>query len=506
MMSREALSRRRFLKLIGATALTAPFVRALPSYAGPSGGGNPVFLVPLFTANGCVRYRWGAQGPNPGSVTATTVTAGPLQFRQTLGGFTTAGPFGSTSGTTDLTSYITVLDGLHNEAAGTGTHEAGMATLWTGLSNAAGNQATGPSIDQVIARLLASQLNINKPYANIPFYAMSSQDYQQRSVDTRMLYDASGNYVDPLSNPATALTMLFPNAVAATTKDNTAAIRSAVLKQVNTDLSAMQGKLCREDKQQLQTLQALYNQAAMQIENAAAAASSCKVPDLGAAPGTGDPFVYNIAAMGTLLAMALACDLTRVASFQLSHALSPVTHSWLGSSQQQTHHIYSHQGPSSLWSLGANLYGTSSSVTGQSFASMYPQQLVDIETFYAQQIASFAYTLSQLAPVGGGSASIKSLLDQCLVCWGSELDMGASHSHDDTPFVLIGGASGAIKTNQLVTFPLNLANNAANNPPTNNRFHNDLLLTLAQVMGVELPGNTFGTSSLCTTPIMEILA
>jgi hypothetical protein len=484
-MNREALSRRRFLKLVGATALTAPFVRALPSYAGGGNTGDPVYLVLLFTACGCVRYRWGAQGAAPTGSTAV-VTPGPLMFRETLSAFTSAGPMKA-----DVSKWVTVLDGLNNAAA-QGSHEAGMASLWTGLTST-GQQATGPSIDQVIAPLLASQLTISRPYSNIALYAQSNQDYQQRGVTTRMVYDASGNFVDPMSNPATALSTLFPSAMLKA--NSTPAIRAAVLSQVNSDLTAMQGKLCTEDRTQLQNLQALWNQADQQIANAAAAAASCKTPMLGTPPASGDPFPYNIPAMSTIMAMALACDLTRVASLQLSHALSPVTHTWLGSSQQNTHHIYSHTGPEWLGMLGPDLYNEPSSVTSQ-----YPQQLIDIETFYAQQVASFAYMLSQLTTVTG-----KNLLDQTVICWGSEIDMGNAHNHDDTPFVLIGGGGGAIKTNQLVRFPLNLANSAGNKPPTNNRYHNDLLLTLAHVMGVDV-GGTFGTASYCKSPIMEVLA
>jgi hypothetical protein len=198
--------------------------------------------------------------------------------------------------------------------------------------------------------------------------------------------------------------------------------------------------------------------------------------------------------MPSILAMALACDLTRVASLQYSHALSPVTHTWLGSSQTSTHHIYSHQGPGWIGSLGPDPYAATSSTT-----SMYPQQLVDIETWYAQQVASVAYMLSQLKTATG-----KNLLDQTVICWGSELDMGAAHNHDNTPFVLIGGAGGRIKTNQLVRFPVNYTNSAQNNG-SGTRFHNDLLITLAQAMGVSLPGGTFGTASYCTGPIKELL-
>ena len=40
-------------------------------------------------------------------------------------------------------------------------------------------------------------------------------------------------------------------------------------------------------------------------------------------------------------------------------------------------------------------------------------------------------------------------------------------------------------------------------PPKGDRSHNDLLLTLAKVMGTPL--QTFGESSFCTGPITEIL-
>jgi hypothetical protein len=171
-----------------------------------------------------------------------------------------------------------------------------------------------------------------------------------------------------------------------------------------------------------------------------------------------------------------------------------VTHTWLGSDQTQTHHSYSHIGPSWLGALGTDLYNEPTSVTSQ-----YPSQLIAIDAWYAQQVANLAYTMSQLSSGSG------TLLDQSVLCWGSEIDMGAAHNHDDTPFVLIGGGAGKLKTNQVVRFPLTLGNSAQNDD-AGYRFHNDLLLTLAEVMGVTLPGGSFGTASLCTGPITEILA
>jgi hypothetical protein len=486
-VSRNALGRRRFLQLVGATALTYPFLRALPGYAADAGtvaSGDPIYLVLLFTSCGTVRYRWGAQGPAPTSTTAAVTS--PLQFRSLLSAFAKAGPM-----QVDLTSKVTVLDGLHVTGA-MGSHEAGMAALWTGLTSS-GNQATGPSIDATIS----SGLGQRTPYANIPLMVQSSADYQQRGVDTRMLYDATGNFVDPYTDPAAAIGTLFPKMAASSGPDKKTVLRQKVAAQVNQDLTALQPRLCTEDRQQLQNLQSIYNQMLAQMEHAAMAAASCAAPSVPGATdaGSSDPFLVHAQAMPSILAMALACDLTRVASLQYSHALSPVTHTWLGASQTQTHHIYSHQGPSYLGALGVDPYATPSPV-----ASMYPQQLVDIEDWYAQQVAGVAYTLSQLKTATG-----KNLLDQTIICWGSELDMGAAHNHDNTPFVLVGGAGGRIKTNQLVRFPVSYGNNGQSNA-AGTRSHNDLLITLAQVMGVSLPGGTFGTASYCTGPIKEILA
>jgi hypothetical protein len=405
-----------------------------------------------------------------------------------LSAFTKAGPM-----QVDLTDKVTVLDGLQVKAAGSGSHEAGMAALWTGLTTS-GNPATGPSIDTVVA----SGLNAGTPYANIPLMVQSSADYAQRQVDTRMLYDASGNFVDPYTNPSTAVSTLFPSMPAGSGPDKKGFVRKAVAAQVNADLNALQGRLCTEDRQQMQNLQAVWNQVETQMQNAAAAAASCTAPSVPASVDGGastDPFPIYAQAMPNVLAMALACDLTRVASLQFSHALSPVTHTWLGSSQTSTHHIYSHQGPTWLGALGPDPYAATSSITSQ-----YPQQLLDIESWYAAQVASVAYTLSQFKTASG-----KNLLDQTVICWGSELDMGAAHNHDNTPFVLIGGAGGRLKTNQLVRFLVNYGSNAQSNA-SGTRFHNDLLLTLAQVMGVILPGGTFGTPSYCTGPIREVLA
>jgi hypothetical protein len=344
------------------------------------------------------------------------------------------------------------------------------------------------------------------------------------------------------------MSVLFPSVMKGDAGANPSpAIRAAVKNQVNSELTALSGRLCSDDRQQLLTLQSMWNTADSQLTSSAAAAAACAQPVLTAQPagdpfgnacGTNDPLPYNITAMSNILAMALACDLTRVASLQMSQALSPTIHTWLPTDgvALQTHHQWSHAGSAS--SLGAIIPTCGTAPTdcgpdplysiqpadllpGGKYAYMYAQQLWQIDAWYAQQVAAFAYLLSQQPNTNG--TKNQSLLDQTVICWGSELDMGAAHNHDDTPFLLIGGkGSGKLNSGNLIRFPLNLQApyySAVNRPPTSNRFHNDLLVTLADIMGVgsaipqfgatSVPGTAFGTTGNITLNqgvIQEILA
>jgi hypothetical protein len=512
-MTRRNVNRRRFLKAVGATALTYPFLRSLPGYAAPTS--DPQYLILLFTPCGIVRYPWGALGPTRGT---TAAVASPLTGASGAGAFrATLQPF--TTGTTDLTSQTIVLDGL-NVGTANGSHEAGMGALWTGCFNS-GAPSTSVSIDQAIA----SQLNAGRSFNSIPLMVRDAADFPDTEIKTRMIYGSSGGtvgFVPPIDSPAVARSTLFPtqatSAASSSGPDKKSFIRQQIFAQTNSELTAIQSRMCTEDRVQLQIYQSMWNTLDQQLAAAVTASAGCTAPE-SVPTGTID-FPTSAKLQMDILALALACDLSRVASLQFSTATSQVTHSWIGATQTDTHHNYSHMGPSSLYSLApygssGDLYDTSGySPPFSQFATSfgpYMVQLPAIDLWYATQVAYLAQKLASLQTASG-----KNLLSQSVICWGSELDMGAAHNHDDSPFILVGGGGGKLKTKQLVQFPLNLAGGLHNNPPTDNRFHNDLLITLAQVMGVPMttfgtpsgtpPGGSTGTVNFVTGPITEILA
>lgn len=521
-MNRALLNRRRFLKAVGATALTYPFLRSLPSYA--QAATAPQYLVLVFTPCGCVRPNWGAIGParpTTGALASalTGADAGMGALRVGPTGTSTFAPFAAAG----LTNQMIILDGL-NVATADGSHEAGMAALWTAqLNDGPSTGATSLSIDQAIA----AQLTANVPFKNgVALWVRSSQDFPDREVKTRMIYGGTGGnigFIDPIDDPSAAEAQLFPNASGSSSSgpSKQAFIQQQIFTQTNNELTALQTRLCTQDRIQLQNYQAAWNELQTQLAAAAKAAQGCMPPETPPAgftsPATGPASEFPTTAklQMDILALALACDLTRVASLQFSTATSQVTHSWIDSTQTDIHHNYSHDGYESLSMLcpygvsPPDLYSPQNYQPGVSSFPMYMNQLANIDVWYATQIAYLANRLSQLNASNGSS-----VLSQTVICWGSELDMGSAHNHDDTPFVLIGSCGGKLKTGQLVQFPLNLANGQANNPPTNNRFHNDLLVTLAQAMGVSM--TSFGTASgqiasgqtvtFNAGPIQEILA
>jgi hypothetical protein len=518
-----ALERRHFLQLVGASALTYPFLRGVPSFAAASGT-PPTYLVLLFTPCGCVRPLWGATDASGKDVLPPAAGSAPTQttnfiFRNTLAPFAMGGKVTAngtdTSWTTNLSSKVIILDGLDNKAA-QGSHEAGMAALWTGQIST-GASATSISIDQQIAGLLKA----GTPFPTIQLQVRDPIDYSDREVKTRMIYNSAGVFVDPIDNPTAALSTLFPTMTTTKGPDKTSFIRqqlfgssSAIL---NGELNGLMPKLCTEDRTQLQALQDGWNNLYSQLQAAATAAASCMTPT-GITAST--DFPTNAKLQMDILALALACDLTRVASLQFSTSTSQVTHKWLGTNQTETHHTYSHQGPGGFYNLCwdkvgctswnsmgqctmiADVYNTANLAEYNATVppSLAMQQAIDL--FYGTQVAYFAQRLNGLTGMGGSGSG--TLLDQSVVCWGNELDMGSAHNHDNTPFLLMGGANGKLKTGQMVTFPLDQTGASSTSPPKMDRSHNDLLLTLAQVMGTPL--STFGEKTFCTGPITQLLS
>ena len=166
---------------------------------------------------------------------------------------------------------------------------------------------------------------------------------------------------------------------------------------------------------------------AVESRLAAMAPATCTPPMLGTKLAANDqvntPMVMD--RHFDLMTAVLACDLTRVVSYQHTIGDNDGTiYSWLG--HTQSHHTMSHAPDSDTATWG---------------------QIAGIYTWYATK---FGELLDRLAAVKEGAGT---MLDNTLVVWGSELGKGNSHSFAQVPFVLAGGAAGAVRAGRFLQVP-----------------------------------------------------
>jgi hypothetical protein len=123
-----------------------------------------------------------------------------------------------------------------------------------------------------------------------------------------------------------------------------------------------------------------------------------------------------------LLALAFQTDTTRISSFIMAHDGSNRQYPFIG--VRDGHHDLSHHGGD----------------------EEKKDKIAKINRFHAAQ---FAYFLDKLKSIKEGDGT---LLDHCLIVYGSGLGDGNRHNHDNLPVVLAGGGGGTVKTGRHVRF------------------------------------------------------
>ena len=98
-----------------------------------------------------------------------------------------------------------------------------------------------------------------------------------------------------------------------------------------------------------------------------------------------------------------------------------------------------------------------------------PDKVAKVAAITAFNIAQFAYMVKKMHSLKEGSGT---LLDNCIMMWGSGLEDGNKHARENLPFIVAGKGGGSINTGRF------LANTQGN--------HGDLLTTLLACAGIPL--------------------
>ncbi|MET0660387.1 MAG: DUF1552 domain-containing protein [Steroidobacteraceae bacterium] len=245
-------------------------------------------------------------------------------------------------------------------------------------------------------------------------------------------------------------------------------VRKSVLSGVREDSASLLRGVGSEDRARLDqyftAIREVEQRLELQLQKPPPAAA-CKKPT----PPANDPVAgldvevvrQRHEAMTQILALALACNQTRVFNLAYSDGLANTTRPGL----EKTHHTITHEEP-----------------TDETLA--YQKQ----HSWFARRaLKSFAYFVNTLQDVKEGDGT---LLDNCAVFAHSDHEIAKAHSYPNIPMMTVGRAGGRLKTGLYV--------HGGNTPATR------VGLTFQRLMGV--PVDTWGKDAMRTSSeVAEIL-
>ena len=314
----------------------------------------------------------------------------------------------------EVKSHITVVSGLSVKVPNIIPHHSTAAGVLTGaplFENSRNNETfRGPSIDQ----LIAAKIGAETQYRSIEFGAAPGSGLSHTGPHQRN---------PPESSPFALFERLFGPAFRAPGDDGqvdpTLGLRRSVLDAVSGDAAKLRQRLGSADKlrleQHLEGVRDLERRLARLQEDPPNLAACMRPPEpLQDYPDIeGRPqLTAKNRAMCDIVAMALACDQTRVFSNWFTEMLTNV----LFPGAPAGHHQLTHDEPG-----------------GQP----------GVHDIVLHIMEEFAYLVEALRAVPEGD---ETLLDHCVVMATSEISLGRNHSPDDIPLLLAGSANGRLKS------------------------------------------------------------
>lgn len=361
-------------------------------------------------------------------------------------------------------SKLNVFSGfkVHLDGKPAQPHITGRIGVETGIVAAAGQKASLPSVDTIVADTIGSKTR----FRSLEVSCIGSRN----SESVR-----AGNIINPSEVSPTALyARIFgpdfrdPNA-ADFVPDPKVMARQSVLSGVKDQLADIQAAVGASDKIRLDEYLTSLRQLELQLDLELQKPEPLKACSVPAKPMGELPPNAEVTTMHTnhklfvqLIASALACGQTRVANIALTEGLSTLRKS----GDAVIHHTHTHEE-----SVDPKL-GYQPNVTWF---------IENIMTAMADMIATF----------DGFREGDRTLLDRMLVWVTTETGYAKVHSTDNIPTFTIGGANGRVRTGLHIP--------TAGDPITR------VGLTVQQAMGV--PVDSWGSDTMATSrTVTEVLA
>jgi hypothetical protein len=405
------LNRRNFLRT---TALGAPAIIGLPLFhhllnsngdALANGDDLPRRFGIFFWGNGrgIIADRW-----NPAE-TGTNYTLSPQ-----------LAPLAAYQDYLNVVTGMRVL--LNNSPQG---HHRGTVGILSGrdfIAQEPGNGPyrstfAGPSIDQMIA----TELGDITPFRSLEVGISERLIRGEGSTLQFLSHNGPDNTNPPEYNPVRLFERIFavtppPDSEDPGIAEAMLSMKKSVLDNAAGEISALKQRVGARDRERLDQHLTNIRDIERRLTGIVTAGEQCVLPDAPAPIAnhpSGEALVERMLAMSELLALALACDVTRVFSIHFSgSAANPVYHQ-IGLTQG--HHQLSHE--------------------------LDAQEEIDHSTIFTME--QLAVLLRALAQVPEGD---RDLLYQSSILATSDTSDGAAHSVNDYPIVIAGSGGGHFKS------------------------------------------------------------
>lgn len=394
-MSRLSLDRRTVLRgLLGGTALSIalPPLEAMLGVNGDAwadGTDLPTRFGIWFWGNGVRSDKW---------VPTTTGT-----------GWT---PNEETAPLLEVRDHLSVVSGCEIKTA-THPHHSGMTGIFTGrkyhLNGSTRDTIVTTFASQSVDQIAADHFSGQAPFRSLELGVTKFHGTDEGTTFQHLSHNGPNNPNPCEYDPREVFNRLF----GVPTDSQLDLVRGSVLDAVMDQSARLERRLGAADRarleQHLESIRALESRLDVELGACGFGEAPGAIPDVG---GKEQIFEKN-ALMSELLALALACDLTRVFSVQFSTAGSGVV----------------------FWEAGATegLHGTC-------HTESLPQPTVHAATTLTMGYLRDCLVKLRDVPVGDGN-----LLDHCSILCCSELTDGYTHSNADFPILVAGKGGGRLR-------------------------------------------------------------
>lgn len=407
-VTRKSLQRRTVLRGLG-SVVALPFLESMvPAMTAQaqSAARAPLRFGGVYVPNGCPIDYWFPQGE-----------AGELDITPIL---TPLEPF---------KDQLTVINNLSRAGGANVTDHAVSSAGW--LTGAVAKQTeaedirVGISIDQVLAKEIGQET----PFPSLEFATEDFSGYIGGCVPgyscTYMNTISWASETAPLPmeiNPRVAFERLFGRAGPAEDRIRRRLEDRSILDSVTEEARGLQRAVGSADRARLDDYLENVREIERRIQRTESR-NAAELTRLTAPIGIPESFEEHMKTMFDLLAVAYQADLSRIFTFMTGREASQRTYPGLGMSQ--THHDTSHHGrqPDKM------------------------AQHAKINTYFTELFAGFLETL-RAAPEGEGS-----ILDSCLIAYGTGMSDGQAHNSYPLPFAVAGGAGGRLRGNRYIVAP-----------------------------------------------------